>query len=87
MEDLPLSRHGELHCYTIARAAPEGFVPPYAFGRVVLPEGVRVFSILQDWEPAEEVLKIGMRMTLAIGVIRTDEEGEDVFSYVFRPNG
>lgn len=87
MEELPLSRRGELYCYTVAYAAPEGFKPPYAFGRVILPEGIRLFAIFQDCAPYESVLKIGGPMELSLGAIAKDEAGEDLFSYVFRPVG
>ncbi len=85
MEMIPLNRQGELYCYTVAYAAPEGFKPPYAFGRVVLPEGMRIFSILQDCEPFDRILRVGMPVELAVGVIAKDEVGDDLLGYVFRP--
>jgi uncharacterized OB-fold protein len=85
LEEKVLSRQGELYSYSVAHVAPEGFKAPYAFGLVVLPEGLRLFSILQDCEPFEEVLKIGLPVQLDLGAIVKNEEGDDVFSYVFKP--
>ncbi|MFC2164592.1 Zn-ribbon domain-containing OB-fold protein [Acidobacteriota bacterium] len=85
LEDVALSRQGELYSFSVAHVAPEGFKAPYAFGLVVLPEGLRLFSILQDCEPFEEVLKIGLPVKLGLGAIVKNEEGEDVFNYIFKP--
>ena len=85
MEEVALSRQGELYSFSVAHVAPEGFKAPYAFGLVVLPEGLRLFSILQDCEPFDEVLKIGLQLQLDLGAIVKNEDGEDVFSYVFKP--
>lgn len=87
MEDVALSRRGELYSFSVAHVAPEGFNVPYAFGLVVLPEGLRLFSILQDCEPFDEVLKIGLPVELGLGVILKNDEGKDVYSYVFKPVG
>ena len=86
MEEVPLSRYGQLYCYTVVYAAPEGFIPPYAFGLVVLPEGLRLFSIIQDCEPFDARLKIGMEVELDFGAIARNEAGEDVYNYVFKPS-
>ena len=85
MEEVALSRQGELYSFSVAHVAPEGFKAPYAFGLVILPEGLRLFSILQDCEPFDEVLKIGLQVELGLGAIVKNEEGEDVYSYVFKP--
>lgn len=84
-EEIPLSRQGELYSFSVAHVAPEGFKTPYAFGLVVLPEGLRLFSILIDCEPFDEVLKIGMQIELGLGPIGKNEEDEDVYNYVFKP--
>jgi uncharacterized OB-fold protein len=86
MEDFPLSREGVLYCYTVAYAAPEGLSTPYAFGRVVLPEGLRLFSILQGCRPYESVLTIGLPVELAIGAVGRGEDGTPKTGYVFKPS-
>ena len=85
IEEVALSRQGELYSFSVAYVAPEGFKAPYAFGLVVLPEGLRLFSNLQDCEPFEKILKIGLQVKLGLGAIVKNEEGEDVYSYVFKP--
>ena len=85
VEEIALSRRGELYSFSVAHVAPEGFKAPYAFGFVVLPEGLRLFSILQDCEPFDDILKIGLLVELGLGAIVKNEEGEDVYSYVFKP--
>ena len=85
IEEVALSRMGELYSFSVAHVAPEGFKTPYAFGLVVLPEGLRLFSILQDCEPFDEILEIGLQVELGLGAILKNEEGEDIYSYVFRP--
>ncbi len=42
----PLSRRGRLYAFTTAEVGVPGLEPPYSFGFVDLPEGVRVFSLL-----------------------------------------
>lgn len=75
VEMRPLTRKGTLHSFTVAYSGPSGFSPPYALGYVDLPEGVRIFSMLQDCGPFGEQLRIGQTME----VVRHGAE------YRFRP--
>lgn len=81
MEEVALSRRGRLYTFTVAEAGPPGFPVPYAFGYVDLPEGVRVFSLLEG-DP--EALEIGMELEMAVGPIR-EENGMAIIAYKFRP--
>ncbi len=85
MEEVALSRQGELYSFSIAHVAPEGFKTPYAFGLVILPEGLRLFSIIQECEPCDEILKIGLLVELGLGAVVKNAEGQDVYSYIFKP--
>jgi uncharacterized OB-fold protein len=76
VETCPLSRQGTLHSYTIAYAGPAGFQPPYPLGYVDLPEGVRIFSMLEDCGRLGEQLRIGQTME----IVRHDRD------YRFRPS-
>jgi uncharacterized OB-fold protein len=58
-------------------------VGPYAIGYVDLPEGVRVFSILEDWD--RKSLRVGMDMELTLGKFKEDKEGNEIVTYKFRP--
>jgi len=82
MERFYLSRDGKLYSFTIVHMPSEHFKPPYAIGWIELPEGIRIFSPIRNWQ--EHPLKIGMDMELDIENLW--EEGEKkVIGYVFKP--
>jgi benzoylsuccinyl-CoA thiolase BbsA subunit len=83
MEILPLSTQGRLYTYTIVNYPAPGLAGPYAIGYVDLPEGVRVFSILEDWD--RKSLRVGMDMELTLGRFKEDKEGNEIVTYKFRP--
>ncbi len=83
MEIVPLSTDGKLYSYTIVEYPAPGLVGPYAIGYVDLPEGVRVFSILADWD--RKSLKVGMDVELTLGKFKEDKEGNEIWTYKFRP--
>ena len=85
MEVIPLSRRGRLTLYTVATMSMLGLDTPYACGYVDLPEGVRLYTLLTDCEPFEEKLKSDMEMEWVIEKMLTNEFGEDVYTYKFRP--
>ena len=91
MQVVELSKKGKLASYSVAvenlAGVVMGFSPPYAFGYVDLPEGIRLFSQILDCEPFEEKLKIGMDLEMEVRKIRQDEWENDILSYVFRPAG
>jgi uncharacterized OB-fold protein len=78
-----LSPRGKLHTYTICRVPVPNTTPPYALGYIDLPEGMMVFSQLAQWD--EKELKIGMEMELVQEKLKTDKEGNEVYTYKFRP--
>ncbi len=80
---LALSSKGKLFTYTINHQGPREFSTPYASGYVDLPEGVRVYSLLTDWET--KGLKIGGKMELIIEKIKEDKEKNIIVGYKFRP--
>jgi len=61
--------------------APPLFISPYAVGYVDLPEGVRVFAQL---EAEFETLRPGLEMQACPGVIKLDENGDEIWGYKFR---
>lgn len=85
MEEITLSTRGTLHTYTIVRQTLPGsaVIAPYAIGRVRLPEGVTVQTVIIDCDP--ETLKIGMPMEMFIRKVKEDEAGNDLVSFFFRP--
>ncbi|MDH5696675.1 MAG: Zn-ribbon domain-containing OB-fold protein [Dehalococcoidia bacterium] len=86
MEELILSRRGQLYSYTVVRQRPsdyKGVNVPYALGQIELPERVRVTSLLVGCD--FDKLKVGMQMEMVIEKLYEDEEGNDVMAYMFKP--
>jgi uncharacterized OB-fold protein len=83
--EVPLSKQGRLHSYTLSVMGIPGMETPYAIGFIELPEGIKLFSILTDCKPWDEVLKVDMDMEMVIEKIRQDESGNEIVSYQFRP--
>ena len=61
---------------------PETF-KPYGVGYLELPGGVRVEGRLTENDP--EKLKIGMEMDVVFEPYRTEENGDEVINFFFRP--
>jgi uncharacterized OB-fold protein len=85
LKEVPLSKIGTLHCFALSIMGPPEIEKPYVMGFVDLPEGIKLFSILTDCEPWDEVLKIGMEMEMVMGKLKQDQDGNDILSYKFRP--
>ncbi|MCR9103918.1 MAG: OB-fold domain-containing protein [Gammaproteobacteria bacterium] len=56
---------------------------PYGVGYVELPGGVRVEGRLTESDPQK--LQIGMPMEVVFAPYRTDDDGNEVISFFFRP--
>lgn len=87
MEQVPLSRSGKLVSFSVSHDPLRGFPIPYAFGYVMLPEGIMLYSLFTDCEPFEEKLKIGMDMEMVIERMMTDRYENEIICYKFRPAG
>lgn len=93
-EEVALGDRGTLWTWTIQSFMPkspynsgeteETFVP-YGVGYVEMPGGVRVEARLKD-NHAEQ-LRIGMPMALRIEPFRTDDEGNEIMTFVFEGAG
>lgn len=85
-EDVYLSREGIIHSFTVVMMRPPGFYRgdvPYAVGYVELPEGLRIETLFADCELDD--LYIGMPVELVIETLHTEENGDDILTYKFRP--
>ncbi|EHI12781.1 hypothetical protein KEK_17818 [Mycolicibacterium thermoresistibile ATCC 19527] len=93
MSELLLPREGTLVAWT-TQGFPPG--PPYAgptgddfvpfgVGLVQLGDTVRVEGRLTENDPAE--LEFGMPVELTMVPLTTDENGEDIMTFAFRPTG
>jgi uncharacterized OB-fold protein len=56
---------------------------PYGVGYLELPGGVRVEGRLTENDPAK--IKIGMEMDVVFETFRTDENGDEVINFFFKP--
>ena len=87
-----LSRQGRLWAWTTQNFPPpsppfsgptgKDFVP-YGVGYVELADEVKVETRLTESDP--DVLRIGMEMELVVVPFRTDDDGNDVVTFAFRP--
>jgi uncharacterized OB-fold protein len=94
MREQLLARRGRLWAWTTQHFPPpsppyagptgEAFVP-YGIGYVELPGEVKVEARLTDADP--ERLAEGMEMELVVVPFRTDDEGNEVVTFAFRPVG
>ena len=86
---VPLSTEGVLNTFTTVYSATPGYLgkSPYVVGKVDLPEGARVRSLIMadinGQNPSN--LKIGMKMKLVFENIGPDTEGKDVICHMFQP--
>jgi len=85
IEEVTLSKRGKLFSYAVQNIALPGFEAPSPMGYIDLPEGLRVFSLLTECEPFKEKLKIGREMEMTVKKVYKDKEGNDFFSYTFKP--
>lgn len=85
MEVHPLSRQGEIVTYSISHMSHIGMPTPYAFGYVYLPgDDITIYTLFEDWEPAEEKLFIGQQVEQCYGVFREDPWGNPIIAYLYR---
>ncbi len=78
-----LSTRGVLYTYTVVRQSTPKFEVPYALGYVDIPEGVRIMGQLSGIEFDD--IKVGMPMELSLEPFGTDEDGNELTGYRFRP--
>ena len=85
MEEIELSGRGRIDTFSVLHVGAPGFPVPYIVAYVVLPEGPRLFSMIGGCEPSEKSLEIGTEVELIVDKIRTDEQGNEVIGYKFKP--
>lgn len=84
MAEVALGRRGVIDTFTVSRVAPPGFTAPYIQAFVLLPEGPRVFSII---DAQEGEVEMGTPVELVIGKVAVDPQGNELIGYKFRPVG
>lgn len=83
LETVRFSRTATLYTFAVVRQSTPEFEVPYALGYVDLPEGVRVMTQLTGRDP--EAYEIGLEMELVVEPFGTDDEGNEMAGYRFRP--
>jgi uncharacterized OB-fold protein len=83
VEEFELSKNGKLFTYTKVFIPSKHFNPPYVIGYIDLPEGIRIFSQVQDWEKCD--LELGMEMEMTIDTLWESHDGTKIIGYKFRP--
>lgn len=94
MEERLLARRGRLWAWTTQGFPPpsppysgprgKDFVP-FGVGYIELPGEVKVEARLTESDP--DVLRHGMEMELVVVPFRTDDDGNEVVTFAFRPVG
>ena len=83
LETVKFSTEGVLYTHTIVRQSTPQFETPYALGYVDFPEGVRIMGQLSSIE--FDNIEVGMPMELSLEPFGTDDEGNELTGYRFRP--
>jgi uncharacterized OB-fold protein len=88
VQEILLNTEGTLWSFTVMRYPPSppfktDKKPPYPVGIIELPEGIRVLGLLTECKYEE--LTIGMKMKLAIERLFTNEDGQEVVTWKFKP--
>ena len=87
-DDVELGPRGRLWTWTFVHvplfAKKDAVVSAYGVGQVDLPEGPRIQAILVG---GPDDFEIGMDLTLDLESLRTNQDGDDVVIYRFRPTG
>jgi len=80
-----LGNTGTLYAHTVIWAATKDFNPPYPFGYIIVePENVRIPAMIAGVSDFS-TLETGMKMEMVLDKLRTDDKGQDVITYKFRP--
>ena len=89
IEEVTLSRRGKVWSYSILHyPPPPPFIVPDPFEpmpivEVEIPEGLKIIGVLEGGKP--EDVKIGMEAELVVGKLYTDNEGNEVIGWKFKP--
>ncbi len=87
LETHPLAKRGKIISFSISHQSTLGIPTPYAFAYLHLDDGIILYSILKDWEPAEEKLGVGVEVEQCLDVIRHDYNGNPIVGFKYRPVG
>jgi len=86
-EDLRFSDHGTLRAFTIVYRTAPGIEVPFIAAIVDMPEGTAVRANIGGVDPEGEKVAalLGKKLEMYTEKVRTDQEGNDVIVFKFRP--
>ena len=84
-EPVELSREGTLISYTLINSRPRyaEIQPPYILGEILMPEGIRIYSLINT--RGLNKLHMGQRARLETLEIKVDDDDNSVVAYSFAP--
>jgi len=85
MEEVALSRTGEIFTYTVVYQSVPWIQQPYIAAVVRLPEGPFVRASLVGVEAGPDTIKAGTKVAMLTETVRQDNEGNDIIAYKFKP--
>ena len=85
MDEVVLSRTGEIFTYTVVYQSMPGIPSPYIAAVVKLPEGPFVRATIVGVEPEPGAVKVGTEVVMLTETVRQDHEGNDIIAYKFKP--
>ncbi|MCL1593204.1 MAG: Zn-ribbon domain-containing OB-fold protein [Actinomycetia bacterium] len=83
LDDVRFSTNGTLYTYSVVRQSTPAFEVPYVLGYVDLPEGVRIMGQITGC-PIEDI-SIGMAVEMVLEPFGTDDDGNPLTGFRFRP--
>lgn len=84
LAELPLGRHGTLHTFTVTHVGPPELNAPYILAMADIPEGLKLMGQVMS-DPLNHGLTVGMPIEIVLDKLRVDPDGEDVYSFKFKP--
>ena len=85
MEETTFGPYALLDSFAVIHVAPPGFRAPYIQAYVILENGPKIFTLISGCEADDNALAIGQKMELVIEKIKTDENGDDLIGWKFKP--
>lgn len=85
LHDVKLAGRGTVLCFSLIDRKPKLAVidPPYVQAEVVMPEGVHVFTVLDQCAPPE--VRIGMHVEMYVAEVNAPSGEGKALAYKFRP--
>ncbi|MES2261767.1 MAG: OB-fold domain-containing protein [Pseudomonadota bacterium] len=83
--ELLLRGSGTVHAFSVIDRKSQFSIiePPYVQAEVAMPEGVHIFTVLDQCAP--QAVVTGMAVSAYVGKVGQDKDGRDVMAYKFRP--